>query len=255
MYAATFINRYFGQHIVSEQNLVEVIDKVLKDGKKLARKKVPFMWEWHNSQYIGAVHGVAGILYILLDYDYVKNNEKLMLEFEELCDWMASLVLPSGNFPSREGGADRLMQFCHGAGGVIHVFIKMFEITGKAKFLQVAMNAAKAIRTYGVLHKGVGLCHGIGGNALAFLKLWKVLRQNTVTDPEQYWEFFLEFVQIMVNAPQALLSKPDDPYSLFNGISGGICVLAQAKMILERRENGETIDFNLIQFPGFDHLY
>jgi hypothetical protein len=41
----------------------------LKNGWQFARderSKFPLMFEWHEKKYLGAAHGMAGILYMLL---------------------------------------------------------------------------------------------------------------------------------------------------------------------------------------------
>jgi hypothetical protein len=47
-----------------------VIQSILRSGKLLANERKdlgsPLMFEWHESYYLGAAHGIAGILYLLL---------------------------------------------------------------------------------------------------------------------------------------------------------------------------------------------
>ena len=46
-----------------------VISCILESGQRLAkskRLKVPLAFEWHQKNYLGAAHGVCGILTILL---------------------------------------------------------------------------------------------------------------------------------------------------------------------------------------------
>jgi lantibiotic modifying enzyme len=102
LYAANFVNRYFGRQIVSDHILKQVVAQIIRDGRHNAHNRdMPLMWQWHDSEYIGAVHGVSGIIYILLDFDFVLNDQKLMEDISDTCKWMSTLVTKSNNFPSR----------------------------------------------------------------------------------------------------------------------------------------------------------
>lgn len=42
---------------------------MIKSGEKYARdtrSKSPLMYQWYNEEYLGAAHGVTGIVYLLL---------------------------------------------------------------------------------------------------------------------------------------------------------------------------------------------
>jgi hypothetical protein len=48
---------------------VQVFEAMIKSGEKYAREtnsKSPLMYKWHDSEYMGAAHGVSGIIYLLL---------------------------------------------------------------------------------------------------------------------------------------------------------------------------------------------
>jgi hypothetical protein len=45
------------------------VSAVLTSGQKLAQwegRNVPLMYMWHGKYYLGAAHGISGILYMLL---------------------------------------------------------------------------------------------------------------------------------------------------------------------------------------------
>ena len=47
----------------------QVCDAILVSGRRLAREEqapCPLMFEWHDKKYLGAAHGLAGILHTLL---------------------------------------------------------------------------------------------------------------------------------------------------------------------------------------------
>ena len=49
---------------------VQVFKKVLQSGEGLVRQEghcpCPLMYEWHDKKYLGAAHGLAGIMYVLM---------------------------------------------------------------------------------------------------------------------------------------------------------------------------------------------
>ena len=66
-----------------------------------------------------------------------------------------------------------MVHFCHGAPGIAPTlarFAEMFpEIGIQMGIKEVVETALGHIWKYGVLKKGFGLCHGISGNAYAFI--------------------------------------------------------------------------------------
>ena len=83
------------------------------------------MYEWNKNKYYGAAHGLVGILFVLLQAgesyffeDAMKNNVKGSI------DYLRSKMYPSGNVPqSHSSNNDKLVRWCHGAPGAIHLFI------------------------------------------------------------------------------------------------------------------------------------
>lgn len=54
--------------------LYQVIAVIIKSGNLYSasrRYKTPLMYIWHGTEYIGGAHGLAGILYILLQVWYI----------------------------------------------------------------------------------------------------------------------------------------------------------------------------------------
>jgi lantibiotic modifying enzyme len=82
--------------------------------------------------------------------------------------------LINGNFSTSAGSKNiRLVHFCHGAPGIVTAlskFYEMFPEIGISLALKEVIDTnLKHIWKYGVLKKGFGLCHGISGNAYAFI--------------------------------------------------------------------------------------
>lgn len=104
--------------------------------------------------------------------------------------------LINGNFATRAGSTKiKLVHFCHGAPGIVIALAKFYEIfpemgisLGLKEVIEVNLNH---IWKYGVLRKGFGLCHGISGNAYAFISpsIQQVLHER-VPELRKKAEFF-----------------------------------------------------------------
>jgi hypothetical protein len=104
----------------------EVAETLFETGLRASRNRLTFTW--CNRHYIGAAHGLIGILQMLTlcmreneGWIFRERNsfndykQALLRSFDYLCD----LQYPSGNFPveerdAGEPGNDQLVHFCHG---------------------------------------------------------------------------------------------------------------------------------------------
>ena len=94
------------------------------------------------------------------------------------------------------------VQFCHGAPSALPVFTLAYKVFGDQKYLVAADLAADYTFNYGVLKKGMGLCHGTSSNIYMILYLFAATKNPkykyfaiemhkfaldtpTLTDPEQ----------------------------------------------------------------------
>ena len=84
LYTLMFLRREIGQHVVDTQLITDVFQTMIKSGEKYAqqtRSQSPLMYKWHDSEYMGAAHGVSGIVYLLLK---VKKKQVRWKECESL---------------------------------------------------------------------------------------------------------------------------------------------------------------------------
>lgn len=182
----------------------------------------PRPWKWHGKAYVGAVHGAIGIItqIVLTDPSWAP---KLEAELGALLSYQYE----SGNFPSSlPPGRDRLVQFCHGAPGVIASLISIQQYFPE---LQDRINRAvekgrECIKERGLLTKEPCLCHGITGNALAL--------------EDKDFEHFLTYTtghEIKSMGKDGMLVKSDDPSALWCGEAGRAWAWAVADKGLEKR--------------------
>lgn len=196
-----------------EDTTDEVIDNIMASSRP---------WKWHGKAYVGAAHGAIGIItqIVLTDATWAP---KLEAELGALLSYQYE----SGNFPSSlPPGRDRLVQFCHGAPGVIAslVSIKKYFPKLEERIERVIAKGRECIWERGLLTKEPCLCHGISGNALAL-------------DGERF-EHFLTYTtggEIKSMAKDGMLQKANDPSALWCGEAGRAWAWAVADKGLEKR--------------------
>ena len=131
-------------------------------------------------QYLGAGHGFAGNAYPLLKgaalldadrretlYDRCVVTLRAMARSED-----GAVNWPPGTYVPRPGRPKMLMQWCHGAPGIV-TGLADFPPQRSAEMDALLIGAGHAIWKAGPLAKGYGLCHGTAGNGYAFLKLYR----------------------------------------------------------------------------------
>jgi Lanthionine synthetase C-like protein len=131
-------------------------------------------------QYLGAGHGFAGNVYPLLRgaslldegrrealYDRCIATLRATAKFED-----GAVNWPPCTFVPRPGGPSMLMQWCHGAPGMV-TGLADFPPHQSPEMEALLIGAGRAIWKAGPLSKGYGLCHGTAGNGYAFLKLYQ----------------------------------------------------------------------------------
>lgn len=147
-------------------------------------------------------------------------------------DYLLSLQTTTGNFPcsmdevDRSGRSlrdndDELVHWCHGAPGVIYMMAAAYLRWKDQRYLDSCKRAGDLVWRKGLLRKGPGICHGVAGNGYVFLLLYRL------TSDKRYLYRAAKFADFM-NSPQFQVDAriPDSPYSLYEGIAGTACFLA-----------------------------
>ncbi|KAE9402172.1 hypothetical protein BT96DRAFT_816835, partial [Gymnopus androsaceus JB14] len=242
---------------VNKTSITNVVHSIITRGRFGAsvyasnvssKSAVPsLMWSWHHKRYLGAAHGVAGILHTILmcPVDIISSYIPDILQTIE---WLTTCQDDEGNWASSMKldypRSNNLVQWCHGAPGMLilfatlvrraHTYPDLFRLsesfqTGLAAAIQ---QAAAVVYERGLLRKGVGLCHGVAGSVYALLAasdimgLWKRYDHSKV--------YFLSAIHLahLATAHAQLTSSgemtlPDKPWSLYGGVAGMCCAWAE----------------------------
>ncbi|CEL97459.1 unnamed protein product [Vitrella brassicaformis CCMP3155] len=227
---------------------IDILRQILIEGLSCANRLagngidlggLPLAYEWHGKCYLGAAHGLAGILQVLLLCRSDLPHINLQTSGHDASVTPMSLIsrclnvlsssphmFPGGNVSSSVGSThDRLVQWCHGAPGFLPVYVQAMEVfpSERERFARVALQMGEAVWQRGLLRKGVGLCHGIAGNAFALLSAYRIARDpKWLRRAQQFAAYSLEHFD-------DLRRIPDRPYSLFEGMGGLVCLLTQLR--------------------------
>ena len=143
-------------------------------------------WLWQNRifgeerNYLGACHGVAGNLNVLLrgrDLLPAQMIETAMARAAETlarhAQWHDGLANWYASAPPVQGRL--FMQWCHGAPGIVMALSPApMDGSDAARMLDELIGAAgQLVWQAGPLKKGAGLCHGTAGNGYAFLAMYR----------------------------------------------------------------------------------
>lgn len=227
-----FFRRY---HLLEDFQPLEIVKALLDSGQyQSGRIQHPcgLFYEWppnHRARpYLGAAHGLMGILYVLMHFlteinaldatHLIQNGLHFVLSLE--CD-QYGLRGSHGFYPTTSEASNQsaLVQWCHGSTGAVFLFSKAYEIFQNEAFLDAAIRAGEVVWERGLSKKGPGLCHGVAGNGYAFLKLYKV------TGEEKFLMRASCFAEFMMSREFLTARVPDNPYSLFEGWAGALCFL------------------------------
>ncbi|GBP30665.1 LanC-like protein 2 [Eumeta japonica] len=192
--------------------------------------------------------GSAGLaLYYLKHYFQDPNPEFLKareyIEAAEITDyikptldWLLDQQFASKNFPSSLGSTsgDRLVQWCHGAPGFVPLCLLAYEVFRDRKYLKLALKLGDVVWERGLCKKGYSICHGVSGNAYAFIQLYQTTKKPVhLYRAARFMEWCLD------ERKGTEHHRPDRPASLFEGVVGRVYLAQDFKDILNA------------QFPAF----
>eukprot|EP01063_Lacrimia_lanifica_P015821 TRINITY_DN2248_c0_g1_i1.p1 TRINITY_DN2248_c0_g1~~TRINITY_DN2248_c0_g1_i1.p1 ORF type:complete len:416 (+),score=153.86 TRINITY_DN2248_c0_g1_i1:1379-2626(+) len=221
----------------------EIIIRVLRQIEKAGKGKqgFPLMYEWRNKAYLGAAHGVCGVLYVLMQCpkDVLHDaSPSLAATVQAATEKLGGLCLESGNYPSslETGQPGRLNQFCHGSPGFVMLFAKAAEFCDdRGTFVPLVEKSAAYLKDH-VQIKGVGLCHGVSGGVYPLLATYRVTRDI------KWLQHAAHLALYLAHEYSRMYRYSARPLSLFEGVAGMACLLVDLL--------GKTP--SAAKFPAFD---
>lgn len=251
--------------LYSDENLQALVGDIVRRGwlgasiyaeeldAETQQRAPRLMWSWHGKRYLGAAHGVAGILQVLICAP-AHIIAPYWSDITGTVEWLLAIQEPLGNWPTKAsrhmhyaaGGAatsrtakrvsvedgDALVQWCHGAPGVLILLSTLLTRASTSSKLAVSSTTTDSIvaalqrggelvYTRGLLRKGVGLCHGVAGSVYALLAV-----VDSVQEPAGYWLARAAHLALLATGYRAREKKgdmrvPEKPYSLYEGVGGG----------------------------------
>jgi hypothetical protein len=129
-------------------------------------------------QLLGAGHGFAGNAFPLLRGAKLLAPDRRAALYARCIETLRATAIVEGdgaNWPPgvgnpRHGRGKVLVQWCHGAPGIVTSFAS-FPPGLSAEMDELLVKAGHTTWEAGALEKGFGLCHGTAGNGYAFLAL------------------------------------------------------------------------------------
>ncbi|CAF5211331.1 unnamed protein product, partial [Rotaria magnacalcarata] len=90
------------------------------------------MYQWYKTEYLGAAHGLSGIVHRLLKVTQHESFAHLRPYVDShlipTVEYLKSKRLASGNYmSSNDSKSDRLVQWCHGASGFAYLFSEAYQ--------------------------------------------------------------------------------------------------------------------------------
>ncbi len=174
---------------------------------------------------IGLVHGLPGALYLMLQFPELLAGHAATNEVRASLDCLADCIDAERGMlellPSRHSEPEKCtdkIHWCNGTTGAVFLFARAYELFREPAYLDAARRAAEQVWRYGLLRKGNGLCHGIAGNAYAFLSLYRASSEKRQLDRALHFARFTWTDRITREQRAS-----DRPWSLYEGRMGTLC--------------------------------
>jgi Lanthionine synthetase C-like protein len=172
-----------------------------------------------------------------------------------------------------------LVQICHGAPGALILIAAVRSChpeivvahtrTGSVETASVLERAERTasdkVWAEGLLKKGIGVCHGVTGNAWPLLLAsessgQQQRQQDTCLELSRALAFLVHSVDLPpleLHGPSpAPYQEPDVPYSLFEGLAGAVCAWVDACAAIQGRldPRPEHPSSQVFRLPGLGGL-
>jgi hypothetical protein len=251
LFASSFLQKFYGKQVITRSSIVKVGKATVDRGIVLSTHPSEYL-EWvspnDGGRWLGTSHGSAGVLVMLLDVPELLEEGSVYRDMiVKTLDHIVANQFPSGNFPSEYYDVDEdvLVQWDHGAPGVLGTLVKAASVLGDSKYMDSARLAADCVWERGLLYKGLELCHGISGNTYMQIIMHKS------TSEDKYMHRALQFQEFVKTKPELydvdLMRYPTpNPYGFYVGSFESAIMLWSDLLAVKD-------DFSVLSMPGYDH--
>ncbi|KAL1396665.1 hypothetical protein pipiens_010368 [Culex pipiens pipiens] len=194
------------------------------------------MYEYHESDYLGAAHGLCSILHMLLESPWF--GEGSGASETKLADIRGSVEAFLRN-------SGRGWQVPYAT--AIYLLAKAYLVFKEEKYLAGCRKCADSIWRHGLLYKGPGICHGVAGNGYAFLLMYRLTGEKRYLYRAGKFAEFLSAECFLANA-----RTPDRPFSLYEGLAGTVCFLAD--LLEPSQASFPFMDVFGVKYAGNEHF-
>lgn len=200
----------------------KAIGQIFNISNQVQQKDGSLYYAFYGTEYAGAAHGMAGILYALLKHDDLLSADQqraVKITFGKL----VGVLTDDGLYPRYLNikRNDYPFYWCHGAPGFVYTLMEAYKVYQDETILQIAKKVTAQVYDYGILTKSNGLCHGISGNGYTLLHMY------LETGDEMYLEQAKIFAMHAVSRTVRNVHPiPDNPYGLYEGLAGVICFIS-----------------------------
>ena len=226
-----WIQQEINETVLSQEEIFSLCKIMVESGRSYSqqvRSPCPLMYQYYNTQYLGAAHGLAGILQALLSFpEFFKYQPDAEKNVKNSVDYLLQLQSSNGNFPcamdelgeNARDPRDELVHWCHGAPGTVYLLARAYLVWKEEKYLSALIKSAEVCWEKGLLRKGPGICHGVAGTGYVFLLLYRI------TNNKLYLNKAISCANFLYNPEFRQARVPDCPLSLYEGWAGTVCFL------------------------------
>ncbi|XP_069178078.1 lanC-like protein 3 [Procambarus clarkii] len=216
--------------VLGESAVNALLDAMVESGQNYAshKSRIPLMYQYYGTEYLGAAHGLTGILHMMLSFPtWLSSRPQAKELVQKSLDALLALQTSSGNFPcamdeldGQRSPEEELVHWCHGAPGTVHLLAKAYMVYEDKRYLQACIKCGEITWHKGLLKKGPGICHGIAGSGYVFLTLYRL------TGDALHLHRAMQFFKFLYTREFQQARTPDTPYSLYEGLAGTACFIA-----------------------------
>ena len=261
LFAAKFLQNFYDKHsnggeakteIISRSSITAVANAIVERGIKGSQD--PSILEWKSPMdgetWLGQSHGSAGVLTQLLDIpELLEKGSKSRELIINTLEHIEKNQFPSGNFPSEyyDENVDKLVQWDHGAPGVLGALAKASIVLNDPKYMNSAYLAADCAWERGLVTKGLMLCHGITGNTYMQIYLYKMSKNPKYMDRAIKFQQFVSQTPDLYDLKKMRIPTPN-PFGLYTGSYESAIMLWVDLLTVKNN------DFTTLFMPGYEPM-